>query len=105
MTTIRPEQLLEHIRAMSPGLAPDPAPPAAGEKVQFADLLQDTLRAVSSAQSEAGTLATRFEAGDAGTSLVDVMIARQKAGIAFQAVTEVRNKLVDAYQQIMNMPV
>lgn len=106
MNTIRPEQLLEQIRAMSPGLQPEaPSPSNAPERAQFGELLKDTLSAVSQAQDEAGTLATKFETGDSDTSLVDVMIARQKAGLAFQAVTEVRNKLVNAYQEIMNMPV
>ncbi len=104
MNTIRPEQLLEQIRAMSPGLQPEPVqrPPGGAE---FGDVLENTLKAVDEAQKESGELAARFEAGDPDTSLVDVMLARQKAGLAFQAVTEVRNKLVSAYQDIMNMPV
>lgn len=105
MNTIRPEQLLEQIRAMSPGLQPDAAPPAGPERPEFGELLKNTLKAVNEAQQESGTLAARFEAGDPNTSLVDVMIARQKSGIAFQAVAEVRNKLVNAYQEIMNMPI
>lgn len=105
MNTIRPEQLLEQIRAMSPGLQPESVQPPPTDRPEFGDVLQDTLKAVNEAQKESGDLAARFEAGDPNTSLVDVMLARQKSGLAFQAVTEVRNKLVSAYQDIMNMPV
>lgn len=105
MNTIRPEQLLEQIRAMSPGLQPESVQTPQTDRPEFGDVLQNTLKAVNEAQKESGDLAARFEAGDPGTSLVDVMLARQKSGLAFQAVTEVRNKLVSAYQDIMNMPV
>jgi flagellar hook-basal body complex protein FliE len=43
--------------------------------------------------------------GDENVSLSDVMIARNKSSVAFEATIQVRNKLVDAYKQLMNMPV
>jgi flagellar hook-basal body complex protein FliE len=48
---------------------------------------------------------TQFEQGVAGVELPQVMLEMQKASVSFRAVTEVRNKLVDAYQSIMNMPI
>jgi flagellar hook-basal body complex protein FliE len=50
-------------------------------------------------------MATRFEMGDPKVDLSQVMISQQKANISFQAVSQVRNKLVSAYQEIMNMPI
>lgn len=74
-------------------------------KTQFADLLGDSLDAVNQAQSKAKELASAFEAGDENVDLAQVMISLQKASLSFDAMTEVRNKLVSAYQEIMNMPV
>ena len=45
------------------------------------------------------------EVGQPGVSLTQVMVAAEKSSIAFEAMTQVRNKLVDAYKEIMNMPV
>ena len=47
----------------------------------------------------------QFEAGQSGLDISEVMIASQKASVSFQAMTEVRNKLVEAYREIMNMPI
>jgi flagellar hook-basal body complex protein FliE len=54
---------------------------------------------------QAGQLAESFSAGDPGVDLAQVMVALQKASVSFQAMTQVRNKLVDAYRDIMSMPV
>jgi flagellar hook-basal body complex protein FliE len=48
---------------------------------------------------------TAFEQGEPGVDLAEVMIAVQKSSVSFQAMVEVRNKLVDAYKDVMNMPV
>jgi len=50
-------------------------------------------------------LSQRFALGDDSVNLSDVMISMQKAGISFQSTVQVRNKLVSAYQDIMNMQV
>ena len=50
-------------------------------------------------------MAEAFEAGTENVDLADVMISLQKASLSFKAMTEVRNQLVNAYQEIMNMPV
>lgn len=77
---------------------------AAG-KVNFADALAASLNQVNGAQKSAEQLGQKFALGDDKVSLSDVMIAGQKASIAFQATVQVRNKLVSAYQDIMNMQV
>ncbi len=58
---------------------------------------------VSAAQAKAGQLSEAFERGTE-TDIAAVMLARQKAAISFEATLQVRNKLVSAYRDIMNMP-
>ena len=70
----------------------------------FADLLKQGLEKVNETQSKANTLATQFERGVSGVELPQVMLEMQKANVSFRALTEVRNKFVDAYREIMNMP-
>ena len=75
------------------------------ESQGFADLLKSSINAVADAQNTATDMAAALELGDKSVSLPEVMIALQKASLSFQAMTEVRNKLVNAYQEIMNMPI
>ena len=62
------------------------------------------LEKVNETQSKANTLATQFEKGVPGVELPQVMLEMQKANVSFRALAEVRNKFVDAYRDIMNMP-
>ncbi|MDT0633384.1 flagellar hook-basal body complex protein FliE [Spectribacter hydrogenoxidans] len=71
----------------------------------FGDVLRNALAEVNRTQSESSTLKTAFEMGDDSVSLSEVMLASGKSQVAFRAATEVRNRLVSAYQDIMNMPV
>jgi flagellar hook-basal body complex protein FliE len=74
-------------------------------KVSFSDALKNSLQQVSNSQNKAEELGQRFAMGDDSVSLSDTMIAMQKSTIAFQATVQVRNKLVSAYHEIMNMQV
>lgn len=60
---------------------------------------------VDATQKTSSEMATAFEMGDPNIGITDVMIASQKASVSFEAMTQVRNKLVKAYEDIMNMPV
>jgi flagellar hook-basal body complex protein FliE len=71
----------------------------------FANVLKQGLDQVSATQQRAESLATQFERGVEGVELPQVMLEMQKASVSFRAVTEVRNKLVSAYQEVMNMPI
>ena len=82
-----------------------PAGVSAGEGPSFSELLGQAVGKVNEVQQSANQLATAFEMGESGVDLTDVMIATQKASISFQGMTQVRNKLVQAYQDIMQMPV
>ena len=104
MNEINVDQLLLQMRAMSEkaqGLELQ-----SGKEVSnsgFADMLKSSVDKVNEVQHEAGRLKTAFELGDADTNLADVMIGIQKASLSFQAMTQVRNRLVSAYQDVMNM--
>jgi flagellar hook-basal body complex protein FliE len=77
----------------------------AAPKAEFSNVLKNSLDQVSRTQNEAARLSRAFSAGDPDTNLQDVMIAMQKSTISFQQAIQVRNKLVQAYHDIMNMPV
>ena len=74
-------------------------------KVDFSEALKASLNQVNQVQQNAETLGKNFAMGDDSVSLSDVMIAGQKANISFQTTVQVRNKLVSAYHDIMNMQV
>ncbi len=74
-------------------------------RVNFADALKSSLDQVNNAQMKADQLGKDFAMGDDKVNLSDVMISMQKANISFQATLQVRNKLVSAYHEIMNMQV
>ncbi len=74
-------------------------------KVDFSDALKASLDQVNQVQVNAEKLGKSFAMGDDSVSLSDVMIAGQKANISFQTTVQVRNKLVSAYHDIMNMQI
>jgi len=74
-------------------------------KVSFSDALKASLDQVNKMQKDSDALGRNFAMGDDNVSLSDVMITGAKANIAFQATVQVRNKLVSAYQDMMNMQV
>ncbi|CAH8201714.1 flagellar hook-basal body complex protein FliE [Vibrio sp. SA48] len=82
-------------------------PAATGQSVSsdFGDMLSNAINNVNGLQKASGNLQTRFDRGDEDVSLSDVMIARNKSSVAFEATIQVRNKLVEAYKELMNMPV
>ena len=105
MSQMSIDQVLAQIRALSSQVAPQAtpsAPPAAGPS-EFASLLRNSIDQVNEAQQHASDLATAFQRGTPGVELPQVMIEMEKASVSFRALTEVRNRLVSAYQDIMNM--
>jgi flagellar hook-basal body complex protein FliE len=103
MNTIDANSLLLQMRALavrSQGVSETAAPSA-----DFRNMLVKALGEVNHTQQTARTLSDRFERGDPKVDLSEVMIAAQKANVSFQAITQVRNKLVAAYQDVMNMPI
>lgn len=74
------------------------------EKVSFADLLKQAVDSVNETQARSSELQTAYQMGDTSVDITQVMIQMQKASVSFEAMTQVRNRLVSAYQDIMNMP-
>ena len=109
MNSINPidmTQLLNRLRATA--AVAEGRPPEAvegGQRVDFAALLKQSLDAVNETQQFAGKMSARIDSGDPQVNLEEVMIARQKAAISFQAMLQVRNKLVSAYQEVMAMQI
>ncbi|MCC6505255.1 MAG: Flagellar hook-basal body complex protein FliE [Alphaproteobacteria bacterium ADurb.BinA280] len=70
----------------------------------FGATFKKALNQVNTQQQESAGLARAFEMGDPNIDLVRVMLAQQEASVSFRATVEVRNRLVQAYQDVMNMP-
>ncbi len=104
MSGIQMTQALAEMRRLAASAELRPVEPAA-ESRGFGELLKASMDAVNQAQTSAQDMAAALERGDASVGLPEVMIALQKASLSFQAMTEVRNRLVTAYQEIMNMPI
>jgi flagellar hook-basal body complex protein FliE len=71
----------------------------------FADNFKSALDSVSKAQNDASRLQNEVQKGNPNVSLEETMLAMQKAQIGFQATLHVRNRMVQAYTDIMNMSV
>jgi len=98
------QSVLQQMRALNQAAE---RPAAAGGEVAsggFAGALKQSLDRISQAQESASSQAEAFELGKPGVALNDVMVDLQKANIGLQMGLQVRNKVVAAYQEIMNMP-
>jgi flagellar hook-basal body complex protein FliE len=71
----------------------------------FSSMMSKAINQVNETQMDASGMKRAFEMGDDTVDLSEVMIAIQKSRISFEALTQVRNKLLNAYQDVMNMPV
>lgn len=78
--------------------------PDAPARTDFGATLNDALKAVNEQQTKATELTNSYERGETH-DIVSVMVERQKASLGFEATLQVRNKLLSAYRDIMNMPV
>ena len=107
MSSIQIQQVLAEMRSLQARAsgAGEPAAAAVGQPSDFANLMKNSVDSVATTQNQATALANAYEAGDKNVDITKVMLQVQKAGLAFHAMTEVRNKLVDAYTQVMNMSV
>lgn len=92
-------------QAMRPDTSETPAAKIGGAaNGGFGDSLRQALGQVNADQQNAQSLAQRFEMGERDVSLTRVMLAQQSAQLSFRATVEARNRLVQAYQDVMNMP-
>ncbi len=105
MSEMNVNQVLAQMRAMSLEASSSSNKVAdSGGGADFAAMLKQSIGAVNDTQQTAGKMTEAFQTGDANISLAEVMVASQKASVSFQAMLQVRNKLVEAYKDVMNMP-
>lgn len=76
-----------------------------GPRLDFQSVLKEAVRGVSDAQNVAQSKAQAYQLGDDAITLEDVMISIQKANLALQGMVQVRNRLVEAYREVMNLQV
>jgi flagellar hook-basal body complex protein FliE len=112
MSDISVNSVLAQIRALSAQAAsqqqlqkPVAAPAEKDSGDGFGTLLKDSVDRVNTAQATASQQQRAFEMGDPNTDLSSVMLATTKAQVQFRSMVEVRNRVISAYQEIMNMPV
>ncbi len=86
----RPDQVRESDRSEGP---------------TFGETLQGAVNQVNELQQTSAELATAYEQGDPNVDISRVMVASQKSEVAFQSTVQVRNRVVQAYEDIMNMPI
>jgi flagellar hook-basal body complex protein FliE len=111
MSSLQIQQVLAEMRSLqaraagTPTDIPSSAAQAGAQRTDFAALLKDSVDHIASMQNQATQIASAYESGDKSVDLTRVMLEVQKADLAFRAMTQVRNKLLDAYTQVMNMSV
>lgn len=79
--------------------------PQGVKNTDFSEVLSNSINAVNDAMKTSGKMASDFEKGNSDITMAQLAITMEKASVSFQAMTQVRNKLLTAYQEIMNMPV
>lgn len=105
-TTITPDMLLAQMRSMAAQAQGAQANQSdSTQQSDFADMLKQSIDKVNETSQESKRLVDAFQQGDPNVQLSEVMVAMQKSSVSFEAMLQVRNKLVQAYQDIMNMQV
>jgi len=111
MSNLHIDSVLSQIRSMSAQMQSQAqvgmprVSPAEAQSSPFATMMKNGIEQVNQAQASATNMAAAFERGVPGVELPDVMLEMQRANVSFRALTEVRNRFVNVYQEIMNMPI
>lgn len=108
MTDVRMQQVLEQMRALQAQAAGGVQAPAQGPQQagqgDFSSVLRSAIDTVNGTQQASSQKTDAFLRGE-DVSLTEVMIASQKSRVAFEATKQVRNRLLEAYQEISRMQV
>ena len=99
------DQVLSQMRALAAESQGAIKPNQDAGEVGFGDLLKQSINQVNETQHQAKEMTKAFELGQSDADLAQVMVAVQKSSLAFQTMVQGRNKLVEAYKDVMNMPV
>jgi flagellar hook-basal body complex protein FliE len=84
--------------------SPGKAEGSEGKSGSFAAVLKDSLTEVNKMQQKADAAVTALASGDK-VNLHETMIAMEQADVSFRMMMQVRNKIVEAYQEILRMQV
>jgi flagellar hook-basal body complex protein FliE len=106
MSQMEIDRVLAQIRALSTQVRPGTPQPAGAQgsaPTDFATLLRQGIDQVNHSEQRATQLADAFARGAPGVDLSQVMVQMEKASVSFKALTQVRDRIVSAYQDIMNM--
>jgi len=105
MSTADINQVLATMRVMASQATGQPARAEETAGGDFSQLLKKSIDTVNETQQQAGAMKQAFETGQGDVDMAEVMVAIQKSSLSFEAMVQVRNKLVDAYKDVMNMPI
>jgi len=103
MSNMEINSVLAQMRVMSVQAKSPVASIETAKPNEFSTMLSQSIADVNKTQQQAGALSTAFEKGETDASLAEVMVSLQKANLSFQTVLQTRNKLVDAYKDVMRM--
>ena len=106
MNTMNIDQVLAQMRSMATqAQGGQSGVDQSAADVSFSGLLKQSIDHVNTMQQHSSEMKKAFELGEENVNLAQVMVAVQKSSISFEAMVEVRNKLVEAYKDVMNMPI
>lgn len=106
MSEINSAQLIAQLRSMASAAGNGQAPlPEGVDQVKFSELLMKAVDHVNTSQQDVSAMREEFQSGTGRVDLAEVMVASQKAGIEFQLLMQVRNRVVEAYREIMSMQI
>ena len=102
---------IDNINRITPGLIEQPGAgktvllePERNKEAKFTELFTEMLNSVDGLQKDSAALQTAFQNGEP-VELHQIMIKAEEAGIAMDLLLEIRNKLINAYNDIMRMPI
>ncbi len=105
LQTLRSHQAEASGKALSmPGTTEVTGGSGGVQKTGFSDLVSGALGQVNALQVESSEMRAAFDRGE-NMALTDVVLGMQKSSLAFEATLQVRNKVLQAYEDILNMPV
>lgn len=104
-TSMNIDQVLAQMRVMSTQASNTQVETARPGGADFGALLKQSIDQVNDIQQQASAMRETFERGEGDMDLAQVMIAAQKSSLSFEAMVQVRNKLIEAYKDVMNMPI
>jgi flagellar hook-basal body complex protein FliE len=103
MSNMEINNVLAQMRTMSTQASTPMTEAKPTSSSDFSSMLSQSIEAVNKTQKQAGALSTAFTKGETDASLAEVMVSLQKANLSFQTVLQTRNKLVEAYKDVMRM--